>query len=208
MPQLLLAAVRIRGFAAVFRSGCAREGADGVQTEQWRPLRSAAPLSQGPTVIKNERFTDLLPKPTTSKKVSPLHGIYAEQYHPCTPITRRKGRKSWGLGGRETLALLRGRRFGCPNSPEAREIKHTLKYDRLKLPSAFFTDKYGQVQIQTDIYEQQVYRAGQPLPVIRDSSLNAAGIRFPCFPKGSAADFRRHRYLPESRRKIRAAERL
>ena len=143
VPQLLLAAVRIRGFAAVFRSGCAREGADEVQTEQWRPLRSAAPLSQGPTVIKNERFTDLLPKPTTSKKVSPLHGIYAEQYHPCTPPTRRKGRKSWGLGGRETLALLRGRRFGCPNSPEAREIKHTLKYDRLKLPSAFFTDKNG-----------------------------------------------------------------
>ena len=88
-----------------------------MQTEQWRPLRSAAPLSQGPTVIKNERFTDLQPKPTTSKKVSPLHGIYAEQYHHCTPITRRKGRKSWGLGGRETLALLRGRRFGCPNSP-------------------------------------------------------------------------------------------
>ena len=112
VPQLLLAAVRIRGFAAVFRSGCAREGADGVQTEQWRPLRSAAPLAQGPTVIKNERFTDLLPKPTTSKKVSPLHGIYAEQYHPCTPITRRKGRKSWGLGGRETLAALRSRRFG------------------------------------------------------------------------------------------------
>ena len=50
-------------------------------------------------------------------------------------------------------------RFSCPNSPEAREIKHTLKYDRLKLPTTFFTDKYGQVQIQTDIYEQQVYRA-------------------------------------------------
>ena len=50
-------------------------------------------------------------------------------------------------------------RFSCPNSPEAREISHTLKYDRLKLPTTFFTDKNGQVQIQTDIYEQQVYRA-------------------------------------------------
>ena len=92
-----------------------------MQTEQWRPLRSAAPLAQGPTVIKNERFTDLLPKPTTSKKVSPLHGIYAEQYHHCTPPTRRKGRKSWGLGGRETLALLRCRRFGYPNSPDLKK---------------------------------------------------------------------------------------
>ena len=81
-------------------------------------------LSQGPTVIKNERFTDLLPKPTTSKKVSPLHGIYAEQYHHCTPITRRKGRKSWGLGGRETLAVL------LPQLPRPQEISHTLKYDR------------------------------------------------------------------------------
>jgi hypothetical protein len=50
-------------------------------------------------------------------------------------------------------------RFSYPNSPEVREIKHTLKYDRLKLPTTFFTDKNGQVQIQTDIYEQQVYRA-------------------------------------------------
>ena len=95
-----------------------------MQTEQWRPLRSAAPLAQGPTVIKNERFTDLLPKPTTSKKVSPLHGIYAEQYPPCTPPTRRKGRKREGLGEREALALL------LPQLPRPQEIKHTLKYDR------------------------------------------------------------------------------
>ena len=74
-----------------------------------------------------------------------------QQYHPCTPITRRKGRKSWGLGGRETLAVL------LPQLPGPQEISHTLKYDRLKLPTTFFTDKYGQVQIQTDIYEQQVY---------------------------------------------------
>ena len=125
-------------------------------------------LAQGPTVIKNERFTDLLPKPTTSKKVSPLHGIYAgsitiapqlhaakaervgglgeekrwrfsypnspalkksvtpssmtdQRYHPCTPPTRRKGRKREGLGEREALALLRGRRFGCPNSPDLKK---------------------------------------------------------------------------------------
>ena len=124
-----------------------------MQTEQWRPLRSAAPLAQGPTVIKNERFTDLFTKPTISKKVLPLHGIYAEQYHHCTPITRRKGRKREGLGEREALALL------LPQLPGPQEISHTLKYDRLKLPTTFFTDKYGQVQIQTDIYEQQVYRA-------------------------------------------------
>ena len=43
-------------------------------------------------------------------------------------------------------------RFSLPNSPEVREIKHTLKYDRLKLPTTFFTDKNGQVQTLTDIY--------------------------------------------------------
>ena len=50
-------------------------------------------------------------------------------------------------------------RFSYPQLPRPQEISHTLKYDRLKLPTTFFTDKYGQVQIQTDIYEQQVYRA-------------------------------------------------
>ena len=93
--------------------------------------------------------------PDLKKSVTPS-SMTDQQYHPCTPITRRKDRKREGLGERETLALLRGRRFGCPNSPEAREIKHTLKYDRLKLPTTFFTDKYGQVRTQTDICEKKI----------------------------------------------------
>ena len=125
-------------------------------------------LAQGPTVIKNERFTDLLPKPTTSKKVSPLHGIYAEQYHHCTPITRRKGRKSWGLGGRETLAVL------LPQLPRPQEIKHPLKHDRLKLPTTFFTDKYGQVQIQTDIYTKK--HLGKLLFILKKPLLKSSGL--------------------------------
>ena len=82
-----------------------------------------------------------------------------KKYRPCTvymrssitiapPLHAAKAERERGLGREKRW------RFSCPNSPEAREIKHTLKYDRLKLPTTFFTDKYGQVRTQTDICEK------------------------------------------------------
>ena len=67
------------------------------------------------------------------------------------PLHAAKAERERGLGREKRW------RFSFPQLPGPQEIKHTLKYDRLKLPTTFFTDKYGQVQIQTDIYEQQVY---------------------------------------------------
>ena len=68
-----------------------------------------------------------------------------------------KAERVGGLGKRNAGVTSRPT-FRLPQLPGPQEISHTLKYDRLKLPTTFFTDKYGQVQIQTDIYEQQVYR--------------------------------------------------
>ena len=77
-----------------------------------------------------------------------------KKYRPCTVFMRSsitiapqlhaaKAERVGGLGEEKRW------RFSYTNSPEAREIKHTLKYDRLKLPSAFFTDNYGQVLLRS-----------------------------------------------------------
>ena len=107
------------------------------EEKRWR---FSFPQLPGPQEISHTLKYD---RPT----VSPLHPNYTPQ--------RPKERGAWG----ERSAGVTSRpTFRLPQLPRPQEIKHTLKYDRLKLPTTFFTDKYGQVQIQTDIYEQQVYR--------------------------------------------------
>ena len=115
-----------------------------------------------------------------------------KKYRPCTVYMRSsitlapqlhaaKAERVGGLGEEKRW------RFSYPNSPEAREIKHTLKYDRLKLPTTFFTDKYGQVQIQTDIYEQQVYPG---LQLLQTFSLLIEKKRMALLKKISSISFR------------------
>ena len=98
--------------------------------------------------------------------VSPLH----PNYTPQRP-------KELGAWGKRNAGVTSRPTFRLPQLPRPQEISHTLKYDRLKLPTTFFTDKYGQVQIQTDIYEQQVYRAD-----VRPDKLLFAGRIFLFFP--------------------------